>query len=101
MNAGSNLLQAFGDGATLAVVFLAVEALSAPVAQPYNWAGNPILGRLPGAVAMLSALLDSGAFVLLLAVAVLLQALQRLAQLANSVSVAYFAARCTALVKDW
>lgn len=50
---------------------------------------------------MLSALPASGALVLLLAVAVLLQALQSLAQLANSVSVAYFAARCTALVKDW
>jgi hypothetical protein len=57
---------------------------------------------------MLSALPASGAFVLLLAVAllllavaVLLQALQRLAQLASSVSVAYFAARCTGLVKDW
>ena len=85
----------------MAVVFLAVEALSASVAQPYNWAGNPILGRLPGAVAMLSALPAIGAFVLLLAVAVLLQALQRLAQLANSVSVADFAARCTGLVKDW
>ena len=56
MNAGSNLLQAFSDGATLAVVFLPVEALSTRVAQPYNWAGNPILDRLPGAVAMLSAL---------------------------------------------
>ena len=56
MNAGSNLLQAFSDGATLAVVFLAVEALSAPVTQTYNLAGNPILGRLPGAVALLSAL---------------------------------------------
>lgn len=83
------------------MVLLAVEALSAPVAQPYNWSGNPILSRLPGAVAILSALLASGAFVLLLAVAVLLQALQSLAQLASSVSVAYFAARCTALVKDW
>ena len=50
---------------------------------------------------MLSALPASGGFVLLLAVAVLLQALQRLAQLASSVSVAYFAAHCTALVKDW
>ena len=50
---------------------------------------------------MLSALQRSGAFVLLLAVAVLLQSLQRLAQLASSVSVAYFAARCTGLVKDW
>jgi len=36
VNAGSNLLQEFGDGATLAMVFLAVEALSASVAQPYN-----------------------------------------------------------------
>jgi hypothetical protein len=36
VNAGSNLLQAFSDAATLAVVFLAVEALSASVAQPYN-----------------------------------------------------------------
>lgn len=50
---------------------------------------------------MLSALPASGALVLLLAVAVLLQALQSLAQLASSASVAYFAARCTALVKDW
>ena len=53
---------------------------------------------------MLSALPPSGGFVLLLAVVVLLQALQRLqrlAQLASSVSVAYFAARCTGLVKDW
>ena len=100
MNAGSNLLQAFSDGATLAVVFLTVEALSAPIAQPDNWAGNPILGRLPGADAILSVLPTSGAFVLLLAVAVLLQALQSLAQLASSVSVGYFAARCTALVKE-
>ncbi|MFM7548360.1 MAG: ABC transporter ATP-binding protein [Cyanobacteriota bacterium] len=99
VNAGSNLLQAFSDGATLAVVFLAVQALTTPVTQTYSWAGNPILSRLPGAVAMLSALPASGAFVLLLAVALLLQALLSLAQLASSVSVGYFAARCTALVK--
>jgi len=99
VNAGSNLLQAFSDGATLAVVFLAVQALTAPVAQPYNWAGNPILNRLPGAVAMLSALPASGAFIMLLAMALLLQALQSLAQFASSVSVGYFSARCTALVK--
>jgi ATP-binding cassette subfamily B protein/subfamily B ATP-binding cassette protein MsbA len=73
VNAGSNLLQAFSDAATLAVVFLAVEALSA----------------LPA----------SGAFVLLLAVAVQLQTLQSLAGLARSASVGSFAARSTALVK--
>ena len=99
MNEGSNLLQAFSDEATLAVEFLAIEVLSTWVEQLYDWAGNPMLGRLPGAVAMLSALQASGAFVLLLAVAMLLQALQSLAQLARSVSLGYFAARCTALVK--
>ena len=73
MNAGSNLLQAFSDAATLAVVYLAVEALSA----------------LP----------PSGAFVLLLALAVQLQTLQSLAGLARSASLGSFAAHCTALVK--
>ena len=67
MNEGSNLLQAFSDEATLAVEFLAIEGLSTWIVQPYDWAGNTILGRLPGAVAMLSALQASGAFVLLLA----------------------------------
>jgi len=67
VNAGSNLVQAFSDEATLAVEFLAIEVLSTWVVQPYDWAGNPMLGRLPGAVAMLSALQASGAFVLLLA----------------------------------
>ena len=99
VNAGGSLLQAFSEGATLAVVFLAVEALSAPAAEPFNWASNPILNRLPGAVALLSALPASGAFALLLVVAVLLQALNSLAQFVSSVSVGYFAARCTAQVK--
>jgi len=98
-NAGSSLVQAFSEGATLAVVFLAVEALSAPVNQSFDWSTNPILSRLPGAVALLSSLPASGAFVLLLAVAVLLQALQSLASFVNNVSVGFFAARCTALVK--
>jgi ATP-binding cassette subfamily B protein/subfamily B ATP-binding cassette protein MsbA len=99
VNAGSNLLQAFSDEATLAVEFLAIEVLSTWVVQPYDWAGNPMLGRLPGAVAMLSALPASGAFIMLLAMALLLQALQSLAQFASSVSVGYFSARCVALVK--
>jgi ATP-binding cassette, subfamily B, bacterial MsbA len=99
LNAGSSLLQAFSEGATLGVVFLAVEALAASASQPFNWASNPILNKVPGAVALLSALPVSGAFALLLAVAVLLQALNSLAQFVSSVSVGYFAARCTAQVK--
>lgn len=99
VNVGGSLVEALSEGATLAVVFLAVEALSAPLTQPFNWADKPILGRLPGAVDVLTALPASGAFVLLLAVAVLLQALQSLARFVSSVSVGYFAARCNALVK--
>jgi subfamily B ATP-binding cassette protein MsbA len=98
VNVASSLVEAFSEGATLAVVFLAVEALAAPVAEPFNWGGNPILGQLPTVVAVLSALPASGAFVLLLAVAVVLQGLQSMARYAGSVSVGYFGARCNALV---
>ena len=99
VNLVSSLLQAFSEGATLGVVFLAVEALSAPPAEPFNWASNPIIGRLPGAVALFSSVPASSAFMLLLLMAVLLQALQCLASYASSLSVGYFAARCTAVVK--
>ena len=73
-NLGGGLVQAFGEGATLAVVFLAVEVLSAPVGQPIPWATMPIIGRVPAAVALLAALPASGVVVVLLAVAVLLKA---------------------------
>jgi len=98
-NLGGGLVQAFGEGATLAVVFMAVEVLSAPVGQPIPWATMPIFGRVPAAVALLAALPASGVVVLLLAVAVLLKALQSLAGFISSLSVGYFSARCTALVK--
>ena len=99
-NMGCSLMVALSEGATLGVVFVAVEVLTAPEAQAFNWAGVPILGKLPGVAAQLSALPTGGAFVLLLAVAVLLQALQSLASFANSVSVGYFIACCTTMVKS-
>ncbi len=98
-NGGASILQAFSEGVTMAVVFLAVEVLSAPVTQPFDWAGNPVLSRVPGSVALLSGLPASGAFALLLVVAVLLQVLQSLATFISSVSLGYFSARCTAQVK--
>ena len=98
VNAGASLLQAFSEGATLGVVFLAVEALSASAAEPFSFARNPILLQLPGAVELFSLLPASGGFILLLAVAVLLQALQGLASFATSVSLGYFSARCYATV---
>lgn len=98
LNLGSSLVEAFTEGATLAVVFLAVEVLSAPAGSPFNWASNPILSRLPAAANWLNGLPTTGVFASLLALAVLLQALQSLTRFLNLVSVGYFAARCKALV---
>ncbi|MCP9787666.1 ABC transporter ATP-binding protein [Cyanobium sp. Maggiore-St4-Cus] len=98
LNLGSSLVEAFTEGATLAVVFLAVEVLSAPAGTPFNWASNPIVSRLPAAANWLNALPATGVFASLLALAVLLQALQSLTRFLSQVSVGYFAARCKALV---
>lgn len=98
LNLGSSLVEAFTEGATLAVVFLAVEVLSAPAGTPFNWASNPILSRLPAAANWLNGLPATGVFASLLALAVLLQALQSLTRFLSLVSVGYFAARCRALV---
>jgi subfamily B ATP-binding cassette protein MsbA len=98
LNLGSSVVEAFSEGATLAVIFLAVEVLSAPANEAFNWAGNPIVGRWPEAAAWLSGLPATWVFVSLLALAVLLQALQSLTQFLNKLSVGYFSARCRALV---
>lgn len=98
LNLGSSLVEAFTEGATLAVVFLAVEVLSAPAGTPFSWASNPILSRVPGAANWLNGLPATAVFASLLALAVLLQALQSLTRFLSQVSVGYFAARCKALV---
>lgn len=99
MNVGSGIVQAFSEGSTLAVVFWAVEALSASPGKSVDWSAVPIFSIIPGALGFVSSLPTNAVFLLLLTLAVALQALQSLAAFANSVSVGYFAARCTALVK--
>ncbi len=98
LNMGSSVLEAVSEGATLGVVFLAVEVLSAPTGQPFNWASKPIIEHLPELAGWLNSLPATALFLSLLALAVLLQALQSLTRFTNLVSVAYFAARCRALV---
>jgi subfamily B ATP-binding cassette protein MsbA len=98
LNLGSSVVEAFSEGATLAVVFLAVEVLSQTAGEAFNWADNPIVGRSPELAAWLSGLPTTGVFVSLLALAVLMQALQSITRFANLVSAGYFAARCRALV---
>jgi subfamily B ATP-binding cassette protein MsbA len=85
-------------GATLAVVFLAVEELSAADSAPFSSPSNPLLSWTPGIASWLHSLPSTALFVGLLALAVLLQALQSLTRYLNQVSVGYFAARCNALV---
>ena len=98
VNLGSSVLEALSEGATLAVVFLAVEVLAAPEGTPFNWATNPVVAWFPSAASWLNALPPSALFISLLALAVLLQALQSLGRFANIVSVGYFAAECRARV---
>ena len=98
VNLGSSVLEALSEGATLAVVFLAVQVLAAPEGTPFNWATNPIVCRWPAAVGWLNGLPPTALFISLLALAVLLQALQSLGRFANNVSVGYFAAECRARV---
>jgi subfamily B ATP-binding cassette protein MsbA len=98
VNLGSSVLEAVSEGATLAVVFLAVQVLAAPGGTSFNWATNPVLAWWPEAASRLNALPPTALFIILLALAVLLQALQSLGRFANNVSVGYFAAECRAKV---
>lgn len=81
VNLLSSVLEALSEGATLAVVFLAVEVLTAPEAT------SPVLTWWPAAASWLNALPPTALFISLLALAVLLQALQSLGRFANNVSV--------------
>lgn len=92
VNLLSSVLEALSEGATLAVVFLAVEVLTAPEATSH------LLSWWPAATSWLNALPPTALFICLLALAVLLQALQSLGRFANTVSVGTFTAECRARV---
>ena len=98
VNLGSSVLEAISEGATLAVVFLAVDVLAVPEGTPFNWANYPLLTWWPAAASWLNTLPATALFIGLLTMAVLLQALQSLGRFANNVSVGYFAAECRARV---
>jgi subfamily B ATP-binding cassette protein MsbA len=98
VNFVSSVLEALSEGATLGVVFLAVQVLAASDGTPFNWATNPLVAWSPATLGWLNGLQSTTVFISLLALAVLLQALQSLGRFANNVSVGYFAAECRALV---
>ncbi|WP_255441630.1 MULTISPECIES: ABC transporter ATP-binding protein [unclassified Synechococcus] len=96
LNLGTNLLQAISEGGTLALIFLAVEALGK--AEEISWRTNPLVGRIPALADALQGLPGPVLFLVLLGGAVALQVLQSLAQYLNGLSVGWFAARCRARI---
>lgn len=92
VNLGGSLVEAFSEGATLAVLYLAVKLLTGAPEAVAGAQGR--LAQLP----LISPLSSTHAFLLLLALAVLLQAVQALCRYASSVANGYFGARCKALV---
>ncbi len=88
-----NLLQAAAEGATLGVVFLAVDLLSKPAGQTIDWASKGFLGSLPQLSASLDALPRNELFLLLLALAVLTKLLQSVAMYLGSLAMGYYGAR--------
>jgi ATP-binding cassette subfamily B protein/subfamily B ATP-binding cassette protein MsbA len=98
VNLVSSVVEAFSEAATLGLVFLAVQVLSAPAATPFNWANNPLVGLWPAATAWLNGLPATAQFLSILGLALLVQALQSFTKFLNQLSVGYFAARCRAVV---
>jgi subfamily B ATP-binding cassette protein MsbA len=88
-----NLLQAIAEGATLGVVFLAVDLLSKPAGQAIDWTSTGFLGSLPQLTAALNALPRNELFLLLLGMAVLLKLLQSVGMYLGSLAMGYYGAR--------
>ena len=98
MNLSSSVVEAFSEAATLGLVFLAVQVLSAPPGMSFNWATNPLVGRWPALAAWLNGVPAMTQFLCILGLALLVQALQSFTKYLNLLSVGYFAARCRAVV---
>ena len=96
LNMFCNLIQAAVEGATLGVMFLAVDLLSRPEGSSINWSSKPILASLPQLGQLLNSLPRNQMFLILLAVAVLLKLGQSLAMYLGSVAVGYYANRTSA-----
>jgi len=88
-----NLVQAAAEGATLGVVFLAVDLLSRPAGQGIDWSTKGFAASLPALTTWLDGLPRNELFLLLLALAVLTKLLQSLAMYVGSIAMGYYSAR--------
>jgi len=96
LNMLCNLLQAAAEGATLGVMFLAVDLLSRPEGQAVTWSTKPVLSAFPQLGALLDSLPRNQMFLILLVLAVLLKLGQSLAMYVGAVAVGYYANRTSA-----
>lgn len=96
-----SFLQAGAEGATLGVVFLAVDLLSRSQGSEtfdLSWSGLHLLSFVPGLSQAIGGLPTTTLFTLLLSAAVLLKLVQSLAMYLAAVNVGYFSARVNAEV---
>jgi len=101
VNIFSSLLEAFSEGATFAVIFLAVEVLTAPstTAGGVNWSTKPLVSSIPVLTAYLNGIPRLTLFLILLGAAVALQGIQSINRYINMVTIGYFTARCNTMIR--
>ncbi len=88
-----NLLQAAAEGATLGLIFLAVDLLSKPAVQAIDWSKMGFLGSLPQLTTGMNAMPRNDLFLLLLGLSVLMKLVQSLAMYLGSLAMGYYSAR--------
>ncbi|MEB3199684.1 MAG: ABC transporter ATP-binding protein [Synechococcaceae cyanobacterium] len=96
VNLITSVVEAFTEGATFAVIFLAVELLTG--ATKVIWKTKPGLTLVPWLTDWLDRLPSTGLFLILIGVAVLLQAVQSITRYVNALSTGYFGARVGTLI---
>ncbi len=98
LNIAASLVEAFSEGATLGVVFLAVEVISAPDGRIFAESLNSFLAWSPFLLEWINGMHAAPIFIALLCIALSLQGLQSVTSYINLLSAGYFSARCRALV---
>ena len=98
VNILSSILESLTEGATLGLVFLAVEVMSSQSNTALVLRKVPFIGNSTSLFEWLTRIPSTTLFLYLLCLALLVQLLQGLSRFANSVSVAYLSARIRTLV---
>ena len=100
VNILSSFTESLTEGATLGLVFLAVEVMSSPSNAVSAWSKTPVIENLPNLVSWLNSVPSSLLFLILLLLALLVQLLQGFSRFVNSLSIAYLSARIRKLVSS-